>query len=83
MLSLQDEVGDVVFYLETRPAAELMAAIWYTYYRKYKKSLPVTVTSQINFYRPGVGEGVLKCGGGQPGAKPGFVKTGPHSAVLN
>ena len=82
VLSIQEEVGDVVLYLEKRPAAELLAAIWYTYRRKYKKSLPVTISSEIQFKRQGISAGVLKCGGGPAGAKPGFNKTGAQSAVL-
>ena len=47
-----------MFYIENgRPAAELVAAIWLTYYRKYRKELRVKVTDQINYSGPGVKEG--------------------------
>ena len=47
-----------MFYVEKgRPAAELVAAIWLTYNRKYKKVFPVKVTDQISYSRPGVKEG--------------------------
>lgn len=50
-----------MFYIENgRPAAELAAAIWLTYRRKYKKSLPVKVTEEISYSRPGVKEGTEK-----------------------
>ena len=38
-----------------------MAALWYMVYCKYNKRLPLTVTSQIKYYRPGGKEGVLEC----------------------
>ena len=57
---LQPTIGDCVFYIENgRPAAELAAAIWLTYNRKYKKSFPVKVTDQITYNRPGIKEGTL------------------------
>ena len=56
----QPTIGDCVFYIENgRPAAELAAAIWLTYHRKYKKSFPVKVMDQITYYRPGIKEGTL------------------------
>ena len=80
LLHLQEEVGDCVFTVEEgRPAAELLAAIWYTFKRKYKKSIPVTVTSEIKFHRDGVPSGTLQTRGGQ---NPGFNKLGPQQAAL-
>ncbi len=80
LLHLQEEVGDCVFTVEDgRPAAELMAAIWYTFKRKYKKSIPVTVTPEIKFHRDGVPSGTLQTRGGQ---NPGFNKLGPQQAAL-
>lgn len=64
------EVGDIIFYLENnRPAAELAAILWYNFYIKYKQHLPVHITSEIKYSRPGVREGVLTCttGGGARG----------------
>ena len=55
LLYFQPNIGDCVFYIENgRPAVELVAAIWFTYYRKYRKELRVKVTDQIAYYRPGV-----------------------------
>lgn len=57
--TIQPAIGDCVFYIENgRPAAELAAAIWLTYRRKYKRSLPVKVTEEITYSRPGVKEGM-------------------------
>ena len=45
---LQQEIGDIVFYIENdRPAAELAAAIWLDFFRKYRQKLPVVVEPKI------------------------------------
>ncbi len=78
---IQEEVGDCVFTIDGgRPAAELMAAIWYTYKRKYRKNLPVTITPEIKFHRDVVPAGTLQAQGG--GSKPGFNKMGPRKASV-
>lgn len=63
-----------------RPAAELMAAIWYTYKRKYRQRIPVTITPEIKFHRDVVPTGTLKAQGSS--TKPGFSKVGPNKAAV-
>ena len=66
-----------------RPAAELMAAIWFTFWRKYKQRLPVDVTAEIKYKRPGVPNGVLQCDPGQPRARTSsFKKMGDQRASV-
>lgn len=60
-----------------RPAAELMAAIWYTFWRKYKQRLPVYVSAEIKFKNDGIPKGILQCDPGHSQAKAsGFKKMG-------
>lgn len=77
-LHVQPEVGDIVFYIEKgRPAAELAAALWYTYWRKYKQSLPLNITTKIRYSRPGVKDGLLQCdSGASPARTQSFKKEG-------
>ena len=73
---MQSGVGDFVFYLENnRPVSELLSAIWNVYYRKYRKRLPVNITTNMKFSRPnaGVREGVLF-------SDPGQTKTPKNSS---
>ena len=67
-----------MFYLEKNcPSVELAAALWYTFYCKYKQHLPVKVTSEIRYSRPGVNNGVLTCEQSrQPVRSQSFKKTG-------
>lgn len=83
-LSTQPEVGDCVFYLEkNRPSVELAAALWYTFYRKYRQNLPVKVASEIKYSRPGVGDSVLVCNPGrQPARTQSFKKEGGKRASV-
>jgi myosin-1 len=75
-------IGDCVFYIENgRPAAELAAAIWLTYHRKYKKSFPVKVMDQITYYRPGIKEGVLVFESGA--STTGFRKVGGKTVAVD
>lgn len=61
-LPSQPRVGDQVFYLKNnRSAAEFMAVLWYLVYRRFKRSLPVTVSSTIKYQRPGGKNRVLEC----------------------
>ena len=72
----QSGVGDFVFYLENnRPVSELLSAIWNIYYRKYRKCLPVNITTNMKFSRPnaGVREGFLF-------SDPGQTKTPKNSS---
>ena len=78
-LQTQSSVGDFIFYLQNdRPASELLSAIWNIYYRKYRKRLPVNVTTNMKFSRPNVGirEGVLFSDPGQTktAKSPSFIK---------
>ena len=55
-------MGDQVFYLENnRPAAELMASLWYQVYLRHGRHLPVNVASSISYQRPGGKKRVLEC----------------------
>ena len=67
-----------MFYLEkNRPSVELAAALRYTFYRKYRQNLPVKVTSEIKYSRPGVNNGVLTCEQGRQAVRSqSFKKAG-------
>ena len=57
ILHTQPDIGDFVLYLQNgRPASELLSAVWNIYYFKFRRRLPISVTTNMTFSRAGNGK---------------------------
>ena len=73
-----DYGGDCVCYItDDRPAAELAAALCYTYRRQTRRDLPVHISDSIGYQIAGKAKTLVF----QQGAR-GFRKAGGNQAVL-
>ena len=59
-----------------QPQSSALKSGIYTFWRKYKKHLPVNVTAEMRYSRPGVKDGVLVCDSGAVSRSASFKKVG-------